>query len=395
MKAAIQLYKSDGKKAQGYPIKLILTDPHGKRKRKTLSYAQPADWDAVNQLPLNSHEDWEDLLILIMEIRKKAAKLEFMQIQDLDTAANFLLGQPERKKTDFYKYAQERIDAMKVQGRDGNAESYEQTIIEFKKFVPDLNFKDITPGLLQNFKTWKISEGKSNATIKKYLVTMRAIYNYGTRIEARAEDLKPFVGLFGDIPVKRRRARNRYLTKESIKALEALEISHKSYRRAIDLSLLQFYLGGADLVDIYYLRIKDISGARIWLTRHKLGRRGYEFDVMLVPKARAIIEKYRQEDGHYIFPWRKDYMGYKTFRNNHNRNLKIIQKRYNIETQPRPDYLTSKVMRHTFATLGKFAHFEEDLLRELMGHERADIDTAYKDKYPEAERDAAQLKIIS
>ena len=52
-------------------------------------------------------------------------------------------------------------------------------------------------------------------------------------------------------------------------------------------------------------------------------------------------------------------------------------------------------MRHTFATLGKFERIEEDLLRELMGHERNDVDMIYKDKYPEAERDAAQLKIIN
>lgn len=52
-------------------------------------------------------------------------------------------------------------------------------------------------------------------------------------------------------------------------------------------------------------------------------------------------------------------------------------------------------MRHTFATLGKFKRIEEDLLRELMGHERNDIDTVYKDKYPEAQMDAAQVKIIN
>jgi hypothetical protein len=34
-------------------------------------------------------------------------------------------------------------------------------------------------------------------------------------------------------------------------------------------------------------------------------------------------------------------------------------------------------------------------MRELMGHERDDIDTIYKDKYPEAIRDQAHYKIIS
>jgi integrase len=52
-------------------------------------------------------------------------------------------------------------------------------------------------------------------------------------------------------------------------------------------------------------------------------------------------------------------------------------------------------MRHTFATLAKFKHYDQDLIRELMGHERNDIDTIYKDKYPEVERDAMQEDVTS
>ena len=168
-----------------------------------------------------------------------------------------------------------------------------------------------------------------------------------------------------------------------------------SYQRAIDFSLLQFYLCGVDLVDLYMLKVENlVNENRVIFTRRKLGDKAYEFDMLLPEKAKAVIKKYQASEGEYVFPWRKDHMGYKTFRNNHNRNLKIVQKRLKIDLLPKNDNLTTKVMRHTFATLGKFARIEEDLLRELMGHERNDIDTVYKDKYPESERDAAQIKII-
>jgi hypothetical protein len=40
-------------------------------------------------------------------------------------------------------------------------------------------------------------------------------------------------------------------------------------------------------------------------------------------------------------------------------------------------------------------NFDQDLIRELMGHEQNDIDTIHRDKYPEAERDAIQEDVTS
>jgi hypothetical protein len=40
-------------------------------------------------------------------------------------------------------------------------------------------------------------------------------------------------------------------------------------------------------------------------------------------------------------------------------------------------------------------NFDQDLIRELVGHEQNDIDTIHRDKYPEAERDAIQEDVTS
>lgn len=53
-----------------------------------------------------------------------------------------------------------------------------------------------------------------------------------------------------------------------------------------------------------------------------------------------------------------------------------------------------KIARHTFATIGKNLLIDADILRELMGHERDNIDNYYKDKFPEKIRDEAHWKII-
>ena len=72
-----------------------------------------------------------------------------------------------------------------------------------------------------------------------------------------------------------------------------------------------------------------------------------------------------------------------------------MQTAENIEVQPLGGKIRIKVARHSFATIAKGLFIDTDLLRELMGHERNDVDTIYKDKYPEKVRDEALLKIIS
>ena len=389
MKAKIRLYKNDGENEQGFPIKIILSH-NRKTRRKTIAYSKEIDWDSQENIPLRDHPDKKNVYDKVYDIKKLYGTEEFRDIVNFDRAFEYLLG-AKKKEVDFFEYAEERIAYMESSGRSGNARAYRNAITELKKFRPSITFKELNKDLLESFKEYKKSEGNKNSTVKNYLVEIRAIYNSAVKTGI-TEDKKPFAGLFEDIPVRKRRARNRYLSREQVEQLEALKLD-PSYQRAIDLSLLQFYLCGADLTDVYYLKNEDITKDRVFLSRNKLGNKKYEFDVLLSDKAKNIIDKYKVK-GEYVFPWKKAPESYITFRNNHNRNLKIIQKRLELELQPKNDNLTTKVMRHTFATLGKFERIEEDLLRELMGHERDDIDTIYKDKYPEAERDAAQLKII-
>lgn len=392
MKAKVKIWTSDGETAQGFPVKLILSH-NRKTRRKTIFYSPAEDWDITKELPKPSHYDFEDLYARTLNIKAKAVKMEFQELEDFEKAFDYLLDIKKKLILSFYDWADKRIEYMEKQNRKGNAEAYLFSKIELEKYRPNLSFSDFTPTLLEGFKAYKKAQGIKNTTIKKYLVELRAMYNSAVKAGI-TQDTKPFKGLFQDLPIKKRRLKNRYLPEDEIIKLEKAELS-PSYQRAVDFSLLQFYLCGVDLVDLYYLKAEDIVKDRVFFRRRKLGDRGYEFDVYLPQKARLIINKYKAEEGEFLFPWSKDYTSYKTFRNNHNRNLKILQKRLNIVLTPKNDNLTTKVMRHTFATLGKFARIEEDLLRELMGHERNEIDTVYKDKYPEAERDAAQLKVIN
>ncbi len=391
MKAKIKLWTSDGETVEGFPVKLVLSHQRITRRR-TLTHSLETDWNPQQELPRDSHDDYEDLYPKLLDIKKKAGRMEFKQISDFDVAFDFLQGKTQVKVTDFYKFAESRIKFMKSIGRRGNANAYSDAVNALKEFAPVLSFPQITSEFLEMYKDYHKRKGNKNSTIKIYLVEIRAIYNSAVKAKL-LENTKPFAGLFADIPVRKRRQRNRYLPESEFIKLETCNFNQLTYYRAVDLSLLQFYFCGLDLIDLYYLKNENIVGNRVILTRSKLGAKAYEFDVMIPAKAWRLLEKYRGT-GEYVFPWRKDYTGYKTFRANHNRKLGLVKEALGIILAPKDDVLSSKVMRHTFATYAKFARVEEDLIRELMGHERNEIDTVYKDKYPEAERNAVQLKII-
>lgn len=392
MKATVKLYKSDGKSKGLYPVKLIIT--HQKKiRRKTIGYSSAEDWNALHELPKTSHDDYEDLYGLIMEYRKKALSLKFKELESVASGMSFFEGS-KGKITNFYLFADQEIERMRKLNRNGNADAYQYATDQLEKFAPELNFTDITRTLLENFKQHKKEEGLKNTSIRTYLYEIRAIYNKAVRMGI-CEDSRPFTGLFLDLPVRVRRNKNEYLDRKGLKKTKEAEELSKEQQMAVDLNLLQFYFCGADLVDVYYLKKKQIVKGRAFFKRAKLGVKGYEFDVKVLPEAEEIINKYKtdDDDDEYIFPWRKDKTGYKTFRSNHNRKLERVRKKLKIELMPKGGKLTSKVVRHSFATLGKFAGIDPDIMRELMGHERNDIDTAYKDKFPEKIRDKVQIKI--
>ncbi|WP_167572024.1 phage integrase SAM-like domain-containing protein [Aquimarina algiphila] len=340
----------------------------------------------------------------IAEIKKTAGKKAFVQLTDFDKAFRILLTGQGKVIDDpcFYSYADKRIAYMYHLNREGNAEAYQLAINELKKFRPKLRYSQLDRSLMMKFIEFKKSEKKKdsderkvkNGSIRTYIAEIRAIYNKCS-IEYNLPDNTPFKGVFTDLPIRKRRAKNVYIDHEAIDKVKKSNLKQISYQRSLDLSLLQFYLGGQYLIDVYYLKWSQIHKKRVYFERIKLGEKKVEFDVKLFPEAEELINKYctSQKDG-YVFPWDKDRSRYKTFRDNHRRNVKKGLEILEIQTLPKNEPFNSRSPRHTFQTLGKFKFIDPDIIREIVGHERDDVDTVYKDKYPENVRDDAHKRII-
>jgi hypothetical protein len=204
-------------------------------------------------------------------------------------------------------------------------------------------------------------------------------------------DQKPFVGVFDGLKTRSYDSKKKYLDRETLVKLEGLELNNQK-QKYLDLFLLQFYFGGCDLIDLYYLKKRQIRKGRLVFERAKTNT-GIRIDLKVHAKAQSILDKYAN-DGEWLFPWKKENASYITFRGNYQRDIVLLQLKNEIEVSPDGGNLGIKVARHTFANLGKVLNIEIDVIRELMGHERDDVDNYYKDKYPEAIRDKALFDII-
>jgi hypothetical protein len=379
---------------EGFPVCVFLHHK-GKQKKVNLGiYFALKNWDLQKQRPIKN-------MAMELFIRKKQLLLDELIFEykttrkgNLENAKKILLGNNEVLNSvsynDFYNVF---LQELQEKQKNASYNIYKTAFDRLKEYRNQLDFEDIDYNLLNGFKNWRIKQGNAKNTIHTYIRKYRAVYNEAVKRGLTA-DKKPFVDVFKGITVKSNRTKKKSLTKEAIIKLETAENLTFAEKRSADLFLLLFYFGGQDLKDVYYLERKNIAKNRVYFTRGKLDDTGYQFDLKIVPKAQKIIDRYAVK-GKYLFKWRKDFEGYKTFRDNFRRSILKVQQKLDIQVQPLGGNLGVKVARHTFATFGKNLFIDTDLLRELMGHERNDVDTIYKDRYPQKIRDAAHEKIIN
>lgn len=393
MKITLTLLKSKKPNIKGFPIVVNLRDKNRSKRLFFQLFSFPEHWNDENMLPTKLHPSYYDTTEDVLKLKGKIIELERDNITDfksIEEELKFVLNnKAQKQRNDFFAFADHLIEEMNEDGHKSNATVYNTAKIQFQKYINKIDLSDIDYNILKGFVRRKKIQGLRPATIHNYLRTLRAIYNQAVKLKY-VEDTKPFEGVFAGLKVRSHRARKKYLLHEDIAVIEDAKLTGLAdFVR--DIFLLQFYLGGQDLKDIYYLKHSDINKDRIFFQRSKVVN-GYEFDLAIIPKVKAILSKY--DEANYLFPYRKDHQGYITLRRRFSRYLIIIQELLNIEVKPLGGNLGIKVARHTFANIGKRKGVEEDLLRELMGHERDDVDNYYKDKFPENIRDEAQLTIV-
>jgi len=378
---------------KGFPVVVFLHKNKAQKKINLKLFFELKDWNFQKQLPKNNKQI--TLLInkkknLLDEIHLKSLDGELFNLEDIKKLLlNDLYFVPQQTFTSFYK---EYMKELLLDNKIATLKKYENAFNQLHFFNKSIEFSELNYVFFHSFKQARLRLKNSKNTIHTYLTVYRSVYNEAVR-RGVVLDKKPFLGVFKSVFVKANRTKKRNISKQSIIQLENAKELTLAEKRAKDLFLLLFYFGGQDLKDVYYLKKSALANGRVYFMRGKLIDSGFEFDLKIYSKAQSIIDLYLAP-GEFVFPWRKDFTGYKTFRDNFRRNLIKVQQKLNIQLLPLGGVMGVKVARHSFATIAKNLFIDGDLLRELMGHERSEVDTIYKDKYTEEVRDKALFKII-
>lgn len=406
MTIGVKLLKNKESNSDGYAIVLRVSHKQVRRE-KEIGRAFEKDFDFQTGNVLESHPDFEVLAPKILNYKLKARKIIASGITNPDEAMWLVFGENEnivRFKDYSKKYVAElREMAAKfeklgeIKKRNnllGTAASFENAINQLTACIPELTINNVTYNDLMRFRKRQELLGNSKSTVHLYLRTIRSLYNKALNVyNIKASEQSPFKGVFDGLKKKSFAQRKKYISKESVEKLENMEHFTQSASKYTDLWLLQFYFAGVDLIDIYFLKKNQIRKGRVYFER---GKTDVPVDLLVTDKAKKIIEKWKCTDknSEWLFPWRKDHNGYKTFSRRMYCYLQKAQEMLNIEVLPAGGNLGSKVARHTFATIGKQKGIDAEILRELMGHERDEVDNYYKDRFPEEVRDKALLDII-
>lgn len=399
MNAKIRLMTSEKKTEQGFPVKLVLYS-EGKSRRKTISHADQETWDLKKNRPNGNHPDFENLIGICLEVEKMNYKMSFKNLTDFDEGFQLILNDGEieaSEKLDVYREFEKLLKKLEKYRSEDTIMGYNAALNSMKLVRENLSFEDFNTRFLAKWKVSLLENNMKHSSIIGYISKMKNLYNQMVDQNDIMIYRHPFRNLTKGLKINKY-SNNRYLDDENLIKLIKLTASDikPHLLEAARMSVLQFYFAGINLVDLFFLKRSEINNDRIYFQRKKLIGKSKYIDLKIFPETWEIMKELEAPgSSEYFFYFTHENQNYHNFYVKHRQRLLKIQEKYKIVLTPGNRLLTSNIMRHTFATRAKFQFVDVDLIRELMGHERLDVDTIYKDRFPESVRDQAHLKIIT
>jgi len=263
-------------------------------------------------------------------------------------------------------YMERQINAMKATNRLGTARNYSRARNSLRTFLDghDVSFKRMDESLIMSYNNWLECRGVVKNTISFYMRILRAIYNKAVK-DCIAKQNSPFKNVYTGIDNTRKRA----LDENVIKKIMMLDLKDSpTLTLSRDIFIFSYCMRGMSFVDIAFLRRQNFDGNYISYRRKKTGQR---LTVLVEPCIARIIRRYAEssEGSPYIFPIISSdnpedaYRQYQTALGYHNRKLKELAKRANVNLP-----LSSYWARHTWATVARNHNIPVSVIGAAMGH---------------------------
>lgn len=169
----------------------------------------------------------------------------------------------------FLVFMREVINGLKYLGKVRTVETYNSALNSFMRFMggKDVPLRDMDFDLIIAYEAWLKSKEISMNTISFYMRILRATYNRAVEKELVTQRF-PFKYVYTGVE----RTTKRAVPLRVMKQLRMLDLSiYPAKRFARDMLLFSFYTRGMSMVDMAFLRKKDLDNSILTYRRKKPG----------------------------------------------------------------------------------------------------------------------------
>jgi len=318
---------------------------------------------------------------------------EKVDLLEVDQLKNFLLSEKEVIETDFFIYCEKRIKELQSLKNYMSANLLNFTMEKVHEFwgKGKLDFNEITVRFLEQFESYclntprktqkKLKPDEPEEFLKPMQVNGIAVYMRYIRsvMNGAISDNLTTNYPFRKFKIKTEVTRNRNLPINSIRAIRDYTSNDRRKEIARDVFMLQFFLLGINIKDLFFLTSKDVIDGRIQYFRAKTAR---FYNIKMEKEAQAILDQYKGEkyllwfadmclkerESDKIKHSRKSEFQYKdetAFGKMVNKNLSLIQKELKINPQVK---ITSYYCRHSVASIMRELGISIDDISLCLGH---------------------------
>lgn len=316
--------------------------------------------------------------------------------------------QNKSKRALFYQFAKAMIDSeYRSKNAFQHARIVEDALNSFKKYDTTFEkkeFQDITPKYLQGYINFWTREGNSSSTIGIRLREIRRIYNVAIRDGVIAQEYYPFSRSSGDagikIPKTEIKKANKYLTKESMKALLTGKLKKKVSNKARHLFLFSFYCRGMNWKDMALLTSKSFyketvtdettkETREVLMMQYRRSKTKGEFEIEVLDYIQDELKWFKENTklyGDYVLPIILEKVDpdkldvyLQQSRKKFNRHLKDVAKELKLpESQQDISIYTA---RHSFAMYLQNKGTAVEFISEALGHQSVKTTKHYLAKF--------------
>ena len=287
-------------------------------------------------------------------------------------------------ETCFFLFMEGVISGLIALGKVRTAETYATTLSSFKRFREDVDFvlDDMDSDMMMSYEAYLKSCGVSPNSSSFYMRNLRAVYNRAVEKELVLQRY-PFKHVYTGVDKTVKRA----VPLLAVKKIKEMDLSlNPCLGFARDMFLFSFYTRGMALVDMAFLRKKDLNGNILSYRRRKTGQQLF---IKWEACMQEIVDKYDTSQTNYLLPIIKTLSNIEERKqyiyagHNINRSLKVIGNRLGLSVP-----LTMYVSRHAWASIAKSKNVPISVISEGLGHDSeattriylASLDTLAVDK---------------